>query len=188
MLRPRLLPLAAALLLASSGLTASTFAAERWLHVHVDEAGEDGEKVRVNIPLSIVEKILPAVESDDLKHGTVRIGNEDMGNADLRKMWEAVRTLEDADFITVQGTQNLRVGKQGGFLIVKADGGKHKKGTVNARVPIRVVDALFSGNSNELNIVAAVHALGDYQDGDLVTVEDDDSHVRIWVDSAEQAK
>lgn len=184
MLRPRLLPILAAIL-----LTSSAFAADRWLHVHVDEAGEDGEKVRVNIPLSIVEKILPVLETDEMKNGTVHIGKEEMGNADLRKMWDAVKSLEDADFVTVQGTrQNVRVGKQAGFLIVKADGGTHKKGAVNARIPIRVVDALFSGNPDELNVVAAIKALGEYTDGDLVTVDDDDSHVRIWVDSAEQAK
>jgi len=128
-------------------------------------------------------------KSDDLKKGTVRIGSEDMGNADLRKMWDAVKSLQDADFVTVQGTrQNVRIGKQAGFLILKADGGTHTKGTVNARIPIRVVDALFSGNPDELNVAAAIQALGEATDGDLVTVEDDDSHVRIWVDSAEQAK
>lgn len=184
MLRRKLLPLAAAIL-----LTTSAFAADRWLHVRVDESGPDGDKVRVNIPLSLVEKVLPLVENEDLKSGRVRIGNEEMGNADLRKMWEAVRSMEDAEFITVQGTkQNVRVAKQGNYFVVKATDGTERKETVNVRVPFHVVDALFSGSSDELNVLAAIHALGEQTDGDLVTVEGDDSHVRIWVDSAEQGQ
>lgn len=185
MLRRKLLPLTAAIL-----LTTSAFAADRWLHVRVDEAGPDGDRVRVNIPLSVVEKILPHFESEDLRDGKVRIGKDEMGNADLRRMWEAVRALEDSDFVTVQGTrQNLRVAKQRGFFVITGNKGSDQRENVNVRVPLRVVDALFSGSDpDELNIAAAVKALGEHTDGDLVVVEDGDSRVRVWVDSSEQAQ
>ena len=184
-MRRKLLPLLAVIL-----MTTSAFAADRWLHVRVDDSGPDGDKVRVNIPLSVVEKMLPFIQSEDLKEGKVRIGEEEMGNADLRRMWEAVRTMEDSTFVTVQGTrQNLRVAKKGSFFVVEGTNGKEKKNIVNVRVPLRVVDALFSGaDPNELDVLAAVKALGEHTDGDLVVVEDDDSRVRIWVDSAEQAE
>jgi hypothetical protein len=183
--RRKLLPLLAAIL-----LTSSAFAGTRWLHVRVDDNGPDGDKVRVNIPLSVVEKMLPVLQNEDLKEGKVRIGDEEMDNADLRRMWQAVRSMEDSDFVTVQGTrQNLRVAKQGNFFVVQGTQGKGKKNNVNVRVPLRVVDALFSGDDpNELDILAAVKALGEHTDGDLVVVEDDDSSVRIWIDSAEQAE
>jgi hypothetical protein len=182
MLRRRIALLAASILLASSAL-----AADRWLHVRVEEG--DGERVRVNIPLSLVEKVLPLVESEELKQGKVRIGEQEMGNTDLRRIWEAVRATEDAEFVTVQGPrENVRVAKAGNFLVVKATEGTERKETVNVRVPLRVVDALFSGDSDELDIVAAVRALGAHDDGDLVTVDDGDSKVRIWVDSAEQGQ
>jgi hypothetical protein len=51
-------------------------------------------------------------------------------------------------------------------------------------IPLKVVDALFStSKDNELNVVAALHALSDAGDALLVTVQDASQHVRIWVDS-----
>jgi hypothetical protein len=46
-----------------------------------------------------------------------------------------------------------------------------------------VVNALLSGEKDELNVVAAIHALGDYQDLDLVSVTDENTTVRVWVDA-----
>jgi len=43
--------------------------ADHWLHVRVSESG-DGEQVSVNIPLSVVQAILPAIETDDFRGGT----------------------------------------------------------------------------------------------------------------------
>jgi hypothetical protein len=49
---------------------------------------------------------------------------------------------------------------------------------------MKVVDALFStAKDNELDVLAALHALGDAGDALLITVQDDSQHVRIWVDS-----
>ena len=45
-------------------MTAS--AGERWLHVRVEEGGADGERVSVNIPLSIIESVLPLIDVDEL--------------------------------------------------------------------------------------------------------------------------
>jgi hypothetical protein len=179
--------LALALLVVST----PSFAGSRWLHVRVDEKGADGDKVRVNIPLSLVEKILPLIEDEEIKGGKVRLGRDDLDRADLKKIWEAVRSTEDAEFVTVQGTrENVRVAKAGSYLVVKATDGsdKDRKETVNVKVPLRVVDALLSGDPDELNLLAAVRALGDENDGDLVSVEGDGDHVRIWVDSQEQER
>jgi hypothetical protein len=46
-----------------------------------------------------------------------------------------------------------------------------------------VVTALLSGEKDQLDVLAAIHALGDYQNLDLVTVTDESSTVRVWVDS-----
>jgi hypothetical protein len=50
-------------------------------------------------------------------------------------------------------------------------------------VPFTVVDALLSGGKDELDLLAAVRTLGTIGDTVLVTVNDKDSKVRIWVDS-----
>ena len=49
------------------------------------------------------------------------------------------------------------------------------------RLPFDVLTALFSGDT-QVDLVAAIRAIAEHSDGDLVTVTDGDTHVRIWVD------
>ncbi|MBZ5638764.1 MAG: hypothetical protein LAO51_08400 [Acidobacteriia bacterium] len=167
-------------------------AADQWLHVSVDEHGPDGATVRVNVPVDLVTKVLPLVRHERFSGGKVkvRVGDEDMSAADLRAMWEAVRSSRDGDYVTVNGPkEKVRVAKRGEFLLVEAREDKEKPTNVEVKIPLAVVDALFSGaEKDELNVVAAVEALARYGGGDLVTVNDDDSHVRIWIDSIESSK
>jgi hypothetical protein len=58
---------------------------------------------------------------------------------------------------------------------------------VDIKIPFPVVEALLSGGKDEINVLAALRALGNYQNIDLVTVNDADSTVRIWVDSSNVA-
>jgi hypothetical protein len=50
-------------------------------------------------------------------------------------------------------------------------------------MPLTVVDALLSSGGNELDLVAALRALGAQGDTELVSVKDEKSTVRIWLDS-----
>ncbi len=65
----------------------------------------------------------------------------------------------------------------------EGDGGEN----VEVRVPARVVDALLSGEGDELNLIAAMEALVDEGEGNLVTVTGDDENVRVWVDRIAEA-
>jgi hypothetical protein len=61
--------------------------------------------------------------------------------------------------------------------------GKKLKGAeqVRVEVPVSLVDALLSGEEDEANIEAAILELRKRR-GDVVRVQDDDSHVRVWID------
>ena len=60
---------------------------ERWLHVRVICTDGKGETVRVNVPLELAEKVLPAVNHDRLHNGKVKIDNSDITNdVDLRAL------------------------------------------------------------------------------------------------------
>jgi hypothetical protein len=50
-------------------------------------------------------------------------------------------------------------------------------------VPVAVLDALFSGQGEELNIRAALAEIQKIR-GDIVRVSDDDSRVRVWIDDS----
>jgi len=63
---------------------------------------------------------------------------------------------------------------------VRGDGEKPEK--VDVKLPLPVVDALLSGPDDELNFPAAVKALKERGDGELVAVTDRSTVVRIWID------
>ncbi len=182
-----------------AAFSATALAAERWIHVKVDETGEDGERVRVNIPLSLAEKVLPTIHADKLHEGKVRVDDHTFKDIDLRALVEAVRTAQDNEYVTVESShENVRVAKAGGFLLIKVretprKGAKAKEGkeavekkaehTVDVKVPFPVVNALLSADRDELDVLAAVRALKESGDVELVSVNDESSRVRIWVDS-----
>lgn len=219
--RPASIALAAPLLLASLVMLApasraqevtvspsSSSTSERWLHVRVIDSSHKGETVRVNVPLEMAEKVLPAVNKDRLHNGKVQINHFDTEGVDLKALLEAVRSAKDGEYVTVQSAENdVRVAKQAGYMVVhvtekgfrdstdksdksdKSDKAEksnrsYERNRVDVKVPMKVVEALLSAGKDELDIVAALRALSAHAgDTELVTVKSDDSTVRVWLDS-----
>jgi hypothetical protein len=171
----------------------SSSTSDRWLHVRVISTESKNETVRVNVPLEMAEKVLPAINKDRLHNGKVKFNDTDMNGVDLKTILDAVRTAKDGEFVTVQGNDSdVRVAKQNGYMIVHVteknsgsgkNGKSAEKSRVDVKVPMKVVDALFSAGKDELDIVAALHALSAHGDTELVSVKSDDSTVRVWLDS-----
>ena len=199
---------AAALLLtpfAAKGQTtaSSSSSSDRWLHVRVVSSDNKGETVRVNVPLDLAEKVLPAINKDRLHNGKVKIDNADLEGIDCRALLEAIKTTKDGEFVTVQAhDSDVRVAKQGGYMLVhvtekrwsEGKDSKESKGAkmteksrVEVKVPMKVVEALFSAGKDELDVVAALRALSAHGDTELVSVKDEDNTVRVWLDSKSSA-
>jgi len=167
---------------APSRSSAAAENAERWLHVRVISTDGRGETVRVNLPLELAEKVLPAVNHDRLHNGKVRIDPSEMNDVDLRALMEAIRTAKEGQYVTVEG--DVRVAKEGNHLTIHVrDKSASKKSQVEVKVPIKVIDALLSAGKDELDLVAALHALGAQGDTELVSVQDSENTVKVWLDS-----
>ncbi len=158
---------------------------EKWLHVRVEQTQPKNELVRVNVPLSLAEKVLPAIHNHGLHNGKVTVDRARMEGVDLRAVLDAVKNARDGEFVTIQSTENdVRVAKEAGYLLVHVrENRKATKPQVEVRVPMTVVDALLSSGNNELDLVAAIRALAAHGDTELVRVKDERSTVRVWVDS-----
>lgn len=165
--------------------SASAVKGDRWLHVRVISTDAKGETVRVNVPLELAERVLPAVNHDRLHDGKVKIDTGHMKDVDLREVLEAIRTAKEGEYITVQGDENdVRVAKESNHLIIHVvDKGNAKKCQVEIKVPMKVIDALFSAGKDELDLVAALHALSAQGDTELVSVKDNQNIVKVWLDS-----
>jgi len=170
---------------APASSTQSTTSKDRWLHVRVISSDAKGETVRVNVPLELAEKVLPAIHQERIHDGKVKIDNAHVNDVDLRALVEAIRTTKDGEFVTVQSNDcDVRVAKQSNHLIVHVlDKQNSKKSEVEVKVPMKVIDALFSAGKDELDLVAALHALAAQGDTELVSVKDHENTVRVWLDS-----
>jgi hypothetical protein len=170
---------------ATAAPSATAAKQERWLHVRVDNPDSKDEIVRINVPLELAEKVLPAINREQLQSGKVKLDHFDCHGVDLHALLDAVRTSKDGEFVTVQSKDSdVRVAKQNNYLLVHALDKKHsRKSRVEIKVPMKVVEALLSAGKDELDLVAALHALSAQGDTELVSVKDEENTVRVWLDS-----
>jgi len=168
--------------------TARASTETRWLHIRVEERGGDGENVRVNLPLSMIESVAPLLDDVQVDGGKMRVNDQDLDAAQLRKFLEAVKNSPDGEYVTVDSIdQRVRVAKSGPLFLIHAQD-EREDSRVDVKIPIAVVDALLSAPDGKLNLSEAVKALGDRATGDLITIDERDSHVRIWIDERNESK
>lgn len=170
-------------------LTAAPGAAatNKWFHLKVDDRSNDGAEVTVNLPLNLIEmafEMIPEELSQEVSTELeVELNDAGFDVDQLRRLWDEVRYGEDATFIQVREKDTeIRVSKQGDLFVAETVGDTAET-RIDVRFPLQVVDALFSGPDDRLDFAAAIRALADYGSGDMVTVRDRDSSVRIWIDS-----
>jgi hypothetical protein len=170
-----------ALLMAAAVALAAS--ATRYLHVKVTNPTSH-ELVRVNVPLTLAEKVIPAINQGQLRDGKICIGDFHADNVNVRAILDALKTAPEGEFVTVQDTGNdVRVAKEHGQVVVHVID-KESKENVDVTVPWDVVQALVSDTAeNQLNVEAAIKALENVGDTTLVRVSGRDENVRVWVDS-----
>jgi hypothetical protein len=177
---------------------------DQWIHVRVESKDDGGETVRVNVPVEMAVKVLPAIQNQHLRDGKIQICAHHLNDVDLRAMLDAVRSSKDGEYVTVQSAQDdVRIAKNAGYLYIhvveknraaqsdqdaegkkmQAKAASPRESKVEVKVPMKVVDALLSSGKDELDLVAALHALSSTGETELVRVKDDENTVRVWIDS-----
>jgi len=176
--------LAAMALLPASAAVAQT--STPWLHVRIEEPKKES-RVRVNLPLSVVEAVLKASPEIIERHGKIHLGHDHgLKLADIRKIWKELSATGDAELVSVEEKdEHVKVARKGDLVQVFVDkGGKEE---VRVEVPVSLVDALLSGEGESANIQAAVAELQKRR-GDIVSVREEDSTVRVWIDDQNAQK
>lgn len=158
-----------------------------WIHIEVDEnkAGTEADPthVKVNLPLSVVQIALEAAPEKILDQGRIRMHpiDEDLDVEDLRRIWNELRNSPESEWVNVEKKdETVSVRRQGDQVLIEVD--DRKEGAkVHVQVPVSVVDALFSGEGQDLNLKDAISELKSLR-GDIVRVDDGGTNVRIWID------
>jgi hypothetical protein len=157
-----------------------------WLHIRVEEPSKPS-KVSVNLPISVVEAALQAAPERVVTGGRLHLGHHgnDVSVAQLRKAWNELRATGDAEFVNVEDRdETVRISRSGDLVLVHVDKAGSRE-AVRIEVPVDVVDALFAGEGDELNVRSALTKLQGRR-GDIVRVNDQKSIVRIWIDERKQ--
>ena len=156
--------------------TGPALAASSWIHVRVDDVDDDSS-VNINLPLS-----LASIATDFLAdEASVQIDDSDVPVEELRRVWRELRNGPDGRYVTVEDhDETITISRRGNKVLIKVI--EDDDETVSIRLPISVVDALFSSRGNELNLGAALDVLTETADGEIVAIDGHDAQVRIWVD------
>lgn len=159
-----------------------------WLHVEVHESGGENANIKVNLPVSLIESMLPMIEgASEVENGRIVIDDSEVSVDDLRRVLASFVDSPNTTFAEVEtDTERIVFFKDGAYLRVETDAAAD--GTeIHARFPITVLEALVSGTGNELDVASALRALADHGAGELVTVRDQDATVRVWIDDLPEA-
>jgi hypothetical protein len=165
---------------ASAATSAS--AGDRWIHLRVDDADGGNGRVDIQVPVGMVQSLLPVLKGVN-GGGSIRVDSRSLDIAELREYWTAVRNANDGEYVTVRDQDsNVRIAKRAGHLLLNVDdeGGKSR---VRMKVPVPMIDAVLTGRDT-LDLNALGIALANAPDGELLSVDDEGSHVRIWIDGA----
>ncbi len=167
-------------------LATGAWAKDSWLHIRVEEQGRHGETVRVNLPLQMVEALLPMIDTS-AEGGDVRLANgriyfdcNELRDIDFREVLEVLKDAQDAEYVRVEGyDESVRVAKEDGNLVIRVDD-RHDQ--VRIQLKMDIVEALLKADEDELDLLAMIKALREHGEGELVSVESEDEKVRIWID------
>jgi hypothetical protein len=157
-------------------LKASPDFLERHGHIHIgDEHGlkmADLRQVWKELK-AVGDAELVSVESDRENVKVMRKGDLVQVFVDQKKSWKEEKDAEKeagkADKDSARAEKDAAKERRKGLEQVRIE------------IPTSLVDALLSGEGDEANVQAAISELRKRR-GDIVRVQDDDSHVRVWID------
>ncbi|MFQ5701006.1 MAG: hypothetical protein ACE5HU_04095 [Acidobacteriota bacterium] len=179
---PVVLALAASLL----GLTVSTAEARAssrdadllWLRVEVRQNSDDHTRVKIAVPLSLVQVVLesrgPGGFLDQINHGHAGI--------DLAKMWRSVRDMDVDEFATIEtDEEQIKVWKDTEFFRVSIQEDKNAT-LIDVKLPLALMDYLFDSDGTDFNFQQLIETLGDAAPLTLISVQSDEESVKIWIE------
>ncbi len=166
------------------GSTIAQDDAQPWLHVEITGDGVDAQDVNLKLPLSAAEAMLAMVPDTVMSEGQLKLAAQGVlvSMSALRGVWQELMNVGDTEFVTIeQVEETVRIARAGDNIEVRVEQrGEDGNETVDVELPVAVVDALLSGNSDKLNIRAAIEQLSVLR-GDIVRVNEDGRQIRVWI-------
>ena len=117
---------------------------------HDDDNGDhDGDEgadfaANINLPLSAVEPLLGLVPHGALSDRRLDLAGDEVNVGAFRDLWRAVPGVGEVEFVAVDGKdETVRIARTGDQINVQVKECDEDGETVDIRIPVAVVDALF---------------------------------------------
>lgn len=171
-----LLAVAVTLLVTPPAAAANT--SDLWLRVDVTKAGEESGRIKINVPLSLMEVV---IESTD---GAKMFSPMDVakGHVDIAKMWQSIRDMASEEIMTIEAEDEVvKVWKDREYF--RVDVHDANEGTdVEVKIPIGLMDYLFNQEHTKFDFQELVGTLRGYAPLQLVKVVSNDENIAIWIE------
>jgi hypothetical protein len=150
-----------------------------WLHVEVKDQGGDHTKVKINVPLSLIEVV---VDSIDRREFMSRL-EEKAPSLDIPRLWREIRKAELDEFVTVESDkEQVKVWKdRDAFRISVREEGETEP-NMEVRIPLEVMDFVFDSKGKTFSFQELVESLRGHLPLNLVQGRHGDESVRIWLE------
>ena len=149
------------------------------MRVEVLDQGGEHQKVKVNVPLSLIEVVIDSIDKREFMSQI----EEDHPSLDIPKLWREVRKMEGSDFITVESDKaNVRVWKDRQYFRINVQEEGFSEPNVEVKLPLAIMDYVFETRSKDLNFQDLVDQLRGHLPITLVTAKHDDATVKIWLE------
>ncbi|HZI92944.1 MAG TPA: hypothetical protein VFE84_01770 [Patescibacteria group bacterium] len=150
-----------------------------WLRVEVNDQGGDHQKVKVNVPLSLIEVVVDSIDKREFM-SNLEAGHPSL---DIPKLWREVRKMEGSDFVTVESEkEHVRVWKDREFFRINVQEEGYSEPNIEVKLPLAIMDYLFESRTRDLNFQDLVDELRGHLPLTLVTVKHEENRIKIWLE------
>ena len=150
-----------------------------WLNVEVRTAGMENPKVKVTVPLSLMQVVVNSLDTSN-----VLADLKDEKGIDLASLWQNLKNADTDEFVRVEDEgKKVKVYKDGENLRVSVQEEGYSEPNVQIRVPYAVMDYLAEGaESRVFRLSDLIDQLKGHLPLVLVEAEHSDQNVKVWLE------
>lgn len=159
-----------------------------WLHVNIDD---DEDQVNLNLPIALAETVVWIVDFSD-KPTVLKVDDREITVPEMREIWEVLK--KEGSF-TLASIKSKKDGKGDNIDIEFKDNRLLITGTTDdEQIEINIlgdlIDALFSGEADRLNLEACIEELKlkGAASGYVRIKGNDGENINVWVDNNKAAE
>jgi hypothetical protein len=150
-----------------------------WLNVEIREPNADGPKVRINVPVSMMEMVVDSMD-------TAKIFREmhDTGGIDLAALWRTLKDTDTEEFIRIDHEDaTIQVFKADYTLRVVVQEAGYGEPNIQVNVPFAIMDYIVEGADNaEFRLSELIERLRGHLPLVLIEATQTDEIVKVWLE------